>query len=249
MESHQLDRLIEAIQASPKYKSVSSDLVRYIGTQELAKGHNHNLKGAIKATKNKLHQVGGAYQDSAPRYRAWLDKLKQASQPENRKELLAVCKWIMQYHSSTRERLPMLEQFYSTILAGLPPINSVIDVSLGLHPLAIPWMPLAGPAPYYAYDMYQDMTDFLNEWLSLLHVQGYAQACNVIHYFPTQRVYLAFMLKAIPCLEQVDRSADCGSWRPSKPVILSSRSLPPGSAGKKKGMVPNFRARFFKFVE
>jgi len=160
MESHQPDQLIEAILASPKYKSVSSDLVRYIGRQELAK--RHNLKEAIKATNNYLHQVDGAYQDSAPRYRAWLDKLKQASQAKDRKELLAVCKWIMQYHSSTRERLPMLEQFYSTILAGLPPINSVIDIACGLHPLAMPWMPLAGPATYYAHDMYQDMTDFLN---------------------------------------------------------------------------------------
>src|SRR5260221_2680180 len=128
MESHQLDQLIEAIQASSKYKSVSSDLVRYIGTQELVKGHN--LKEAIKATKNKLHQVGGAYQDSAPRYRAWLDKLKQASQAENRKELLAVCKSIMQYHSSTRERLSILEQFYSTILAERAPSNSVIQTAL-----------------------------------------------------------------------------------------------------------------------
>src|SRR5260370_20404554 len=149
MESHQLDQLIEVIQASPKHKSVSSYLVRYIGTQELAKGHN--LKEAIKATKNKLHQVGGAYQDSAPRYRAWLDKLKQASHTENRKELLAVCKWIMQYHSSTRERLPILEQFYSTILAGLPPINSVIDIFCGLQPLAIALLALAVPAPYLSY--------------------------------------------------------------------------------------------------
>src|SRR5258708_35421425 len=118
MESHQLDQLIEAILASRKYTSASSDLVRYIGTQELAKGHN--LKEAIKATKNKLHQVGGAYQDSAPRYRAWLDKLKHASQTENRTELLAVCKWIMQYHSSTRERLPIIDQVSSKVLTALP---------------------------------------------------------------------------------------------------------------------------------
>jgi 16S rRNA (guanine(1405)-N(7))-methyltransferase len=248
MESHQLDQLIEAIQASPKYKSVSSDLVRYIGTQELAKGHNHNLKEAIKATKNKLHQVGGAYQDSAPRYRAWLDKLKQASQTENRKELLAVCEWIMQYHSSTRERLPILEQFYSTILAGLPPINSVIDIACGLHPLAIPWMPLAGPATYYAYDMYQDMTDFLNECLSLLHVQGYAQACNVIHSCPTQRVDLAFMLKAIPCLEQVDRSAGLRLLETVNADYLVVSFPTHSLGGNKKGMVANYEARFYELV-
>src|SRR5215469_12265133 len=114
MEAHQLEQLIEAVLTSSKYKSASSDLVRYIGTQELAKGHN--LKEAIKATNNKLHQVGGAYQDSAPRYTAWLDKLRQASQAENRDQLRDACSWIMQHHSSTRERLPILEEFYSTIL-------------------------------------------------------------------------------------------------------------------------------------
>ncbi len=56
-EHQQLDQLIEAVQASSKYRSISSDFVSYIGTQELAR--RHNLKEAIKATKNKLHQVGG----------------------------------------------------------------------------------------------------------------------------------------------------------------------------------------------
>src|SRR5260370_6649347 len=205
MESHQLDQLIEAILASPKYKSVSSDLVRYIGTQELAKGHN--LKEDIKGAKNKLHQVGGAYQDSAPRYRAWLDKLKQASQTENRKELLAVCQWIMQYHSSTRERLPILEQFYSTILANLPPINSVIDIACGLHPLAIPWMPLSEHVQYFAYDIYEDMIGFLNASLALMPVQASGKVSDVIHSCPMQKVDIAFILKAIPCLEQEDKSA------------------------------------------
>ncbi len=55
--SQQIDRLIEAVLASSKYKSIHIDFIRYIGTQELTR--QHNLKEAIKSTKNKLHQVGG----------------------------------------------------------------------------------------------------------------------------------------------------------------------------------------------
>ena len=63
--SQQIDRLIEAVLASSKYKSIDVDFIKYIGMQELSR--HRNLKQAIKSTKNKLHQVGGAYQTSAPR--------------------------------------------------------------------------------------------------------------------------------------------------------------------------------------
>src|SRR6266571_4208456 len=76
-ESSQLDRLIEAVLASSKYKSICRDFVGNIGSRELAK--RHNLKEAIKATKSKLHQVGGAYFDGEVRYSVWLDEFRQAS--------------------------------------------------------------------------------------------------------------------------------------------------------------------------
>ena len=58
-EHDQLDQLVNAVLASRKYKSISQDLIKNLGSQELAK--HHPLKEAIKATKNKLHQIGGAY--------------------------------------------------------------------------------------------------------------------------------------------------------------------------------------------
>src|SRR2546425_13087818 len=94
----QIDQLVEAVQASSKYKSIGSDFIRNIGTQELAR--RHNLKEAIKSTKNKLHQVGGAYQDTIPRYALWLDQLKHVSRSGNRQHFLDMCKWIMGHHSS-----------------------------------------------------------------------------------------------------------------------------------------------------
>jgi 16S rRNA (guanine(1405)-N(7))-methyltransferase len=244
--SQQIDRLIEAVLASSKYKSVHIDFIRYIGTQELTR--QHNLKDAIKSTKNKLHQVGGAYQTSTPRYSVWLDELKYAKRSGNKAHFLYTCKWIMEHHSSTRERLPVLEQFYSTILADLPPINSVIDVACGLHPLAIPWMPLSEYAQYYAYDIYEDMIGFLNDCIALMPVQGYGKASDVIHNCPAQKVDVAFILKAIPCLEQVDKSAGSRLLETINADHLVVSFPAHSLGGKNKGMATNYETRFYEQV-
>jgi 16S rRNA (guanine(1405)-N(7))-methyltransferase len=244
VESQQVNRLIEAVLASSKYKSIDANFIRYIGMQELS-GHR-NLKEAIKSTKNKLHQVGGAYHTSAPRYSVWLDELKFAKRSGNEDRFLETCKLIMQYHSSTRERLPILEQFYSTIFAHLPPINSVVDIACGLHPLAVPWMPLSEHVQYFAYDIYEDMIGFLNESLALMPVQGFGEVRDVIHSCPTQKVDIAFILKAIPCLEQVDKSAGLRLLETinADHLVISfpARSL----GGKYKGMTANYESRFYK---
>ena len=246
VDSQQVDRLTEAVLASSKYKSIDVDFIRYIGKQELFK--HRNLKEAIKSTKNKLHQVGGAYQTSTPRYVVWLDELKFAKRSGNEEHFLDTCKWIMQNHSSTRERLPILEQFYGTIFANLPPINSIIDIACGLHPLAIPWMPLSEHVQYFAYDIYEDMIGFLNESLALLAVQGFGKVSDVIQSCPTQKVDVAFILKAIPCLEQVDKETGLRLLETinAEHLVVSfpARSL----GGKSKGMIANYESRFYKLV-
>jgi 16S rRNA (guanine(1405)-N(7))-methyltransferase len=246
VESQQVDQLIEAVLASSKYKRIDEDFIRYIGIQELSR--HRNLKEAIKSTKNKLHQVGGAFQTSIPRYAVWLDELKFARRSGNQEHFLDTCKWIMQYHSSTRERLPILEQFYSTLLAHLPPISSVIDVACGLHPLAVPWMSLSEHVQYLAYDIYEDMIDFLNEILALMPVQGAAKVCDVIHSCPTQRVDMAFILKAIPCLEQVDKSAGLRLLETINAAYLVVSFPAHSLGGKNKGMTTNYESRFYKLV-
>ena len=241
-----LDQLLEAVLASSKYRYVDSDFIRSIGAGEL--GKRRNLKEAIKATKNKLHQVGGAYQQDEPRYARWLDELRRATRREERAQVLAVCKDIMSRHASTRERLPLLEDFYSTVLAEIAPVRSVIDIACGLHPLAIPWMPLAEDARYYAYDIYSDMMDFLEACFSCLHVQGQARVCDVIHACPTQRADVAFLLKAIPCLEQVDKNAGLRLLETINADHLVV-SFPAASlGGRNKGMVMNYEAHFVELV-
>ncbi|MFN2208375.1 MAG: 16S rRNA methyltransferase, partial [Candidatus Promineifilaceae bacterium] len=197
-----LDSLAESIAATAKYKNVSPELVRSIGARELAKGQS--FKSAVKATKNKLHQVGSAYQAGRIDYGRPLRMLREADSME---EWRATCCDIMRLHASTRERLPILDHFYETVLADTPAPRRVLDIACGLNPLASSWMPLAEDASYIAYDIYADMMDFLADYLALAGLNGRAEVRDIIHQPPQETADLALLLKTLPCLEQVEKGS------------------------------------------
>ena len=202
MANSDLDALVEAVRASPKYRTVTADLIRHIAARELS-AHG-NLKEAIKATKNKLHQVAGAYLDHTPRYDRWLEELRAG---RDAGELRQACARLMARHASTQERLPILDEFYQTVLAGVPPPRRVADLACGLNPLAIPWMGLPADAEYYAWDVYDDMMAFTQAYFEIAGVNGRAEPRDVLGNPPTDPFDMALLLKALPCLEQLDKQA------------------------------------------
>lgn len=200
-----LEQLVDAVRNSAKYHAVCVEFIRRIGAVELTR--RPRLKEAVKATKNKLHQTAGAYLDSPPPYDRWLTRLREAAQTPQPDKLRSVCQDMMAHHASTRERLPILDTFFHTTLSELGPIRSILDVACGLNPLAIPWMPMAADATYYAYDIYEDMSVFLNQYWGLVGVQGRAWARDIGVYIPPEQIDVALVLKTLPCLEQVDKHA------------------------------------------
>lgn len=242
----ELDRLVKAVLGSPKYATVAPDFIRTIGARELAS--RRNLKEAIKATKNKLHQVGGAYFSGRLDYAAWLAHLRAVYQSGDEAAFRRVCVRLMRHHASTRERLPVLDTFYATALAGLSPIRSVLDVACGLNPLAIPWMGLAPDVEYYACDIYRDMVDFIGGFLALIGIRGCVEVCDLIHTRPPYRVDLALVLKTIPCLEQIDKSAGRRLLETLDAdyllVSFPARSL----GGRDKGMPVNYEKHFRELI-
>ncbi|GCE14290.1 16S rRNA methyltransferase [Tengunoibacter tsumagoiensis] len=238
--------LVQQVLSSSKQRDVSPDLVQTIGAQELAK--RRNLKEALKATKNKLHQIGGAYLDDRSNYAVWLSTLQEALLSGDEQSIKQASSKIMHGHASTRERIPILAQFYTTLLLELPPIHRVLDIACGLNPLAIPWMCLPPHVEYYAYDIYQQMTDFLNTYLSLAHIPGYAETCNVITHCPAQTADVAFILKALPCLEQVDKQASYRLLRQIQARYLIVSFPVQSLGGRGKGMAAFYEAHFRQLV-
>ncbi|NJN55572.1 MAG: 16S rRNA methyltransferase, partial [Anaerolineae bacterium] len=119
-----LGELVTAVTNSPKYRPIAPDLIRRIGAEELAK--RRSLKEAVKGTKNKLASKWAvAYWGTAVEYPKAINQLQTAHGEEFRQ----TCRDLMRRHASTRERLPILDEFYATVLADLPPIHSVVDLA------------------------------------------------------------------------------------------------------------------------
>jgi 16S rRNA (guanine(1405)-N(7))-methyltransferase len=241
----QISRIITAVLSSKDYRFIAPELVQRLARQEAAKGRSE--KETVKAVKNKLHQVGGAYQPGAMHYEAWLEELRQAAgRPA---ELRSVCRSIMQFHASTRERLPALEQFYPAVFAGLPPPRRVLDIACGLNPLALPWMDLPAETEYTAVDIYSDLINFLNGFFEIAGYRGHARLADVIESPPEIDVDLALVLKTIPCLEQIDRQAGKRLLEALTAQFLvvsfPARSL----GGRSKGMVENYEAHFYELIQ
>jgi 16S rRNA (guanine(1405)-N(7))-methyltransferase len=245
--------LIQAVQASQKYAAISEPMIRSIGLRELAA--RRNLKEAIKATKNKLHQVAGAYLDARLPYDEWLALLIAAvtddrqpttdeGRPTTNSALAQACLTIMRHHASTRERLPILERFYATTLASLEPIHSVLDLACGLNPLALAWMPLARDAVYYACDIYADMIAFLNGYFAHTGIRGQARVCDLTAGAPSEQVDLALVLKALPPLDQQAKHAGRDLLRAlnARHILVSFPAHSLGGRGK--GMAENYDQRF-----
>ena len=261
-----LEALVRELQASAKYRHVSEDLIRRLGTRELAA--RRSLKEAVKETKNTLHQIAGAFLDRPPHYDAWLQQLQQAAEQEQtlvpssidsrnsvhpssfilHPSLRPACAAIMDNHASTRERLPLLNTFYAQTLARVAPVRSVLDVCCGLNPLALPWMPLAPNAEYYACDLYGDMMAFLNRVFALMGIQGQAQVCDAAGTPPTQTAHVALLLKALPPLEQSDKTAALRLLQnlQAEHILVSfpTRTL----GGRNKQMGTHYETRFRALV-
>lgn len=252
-----LDQLAAAVRGSGRYRDVAESLIRRVGASELAK--RRGLKEAIKATKSKLHQVAGAYLDE-PRYGAWLAELRAAYEEVDggleaaRERRRGALRRVMARHASTRERLPILDQFYTQTLAGIGPIHSVLDLACGLNPLALGWLPLAADAEYIACDIYGDLMAFLGGYFALeaTHgrpgLRGRAETRDVIAAPPAGHAEVALLLKAIPCLEQSDKDAGERLLRAVRAEHLLVSFPAHSLGGRSKGMLANYEARFHELM-
>lgn len=245
LKSNPLEQLMEAMEESAKYRCIAPDLIRRIGQEELIK--RRSLKEAVKETKNTLHQIAGAYLESTPPYAKWRKALDTVTNsPAERQDLL---RRMMQYHASTRERLPILETFYAVTLADIQPVRSVLDLACGLNPLAVPWMPLAEGFAYHAYDLYSDMMEFLRDWLSEVAVQSDARSADVMATLPDRPTHVAFVLKFLPLLEQRMKEESLSWLRKIQAeyllVSFPTRTL----GGRDVRMAENYEAHFRELVQ
>lgn len=242
-----LEQLISEVRSGRKYMHISTGLVRRLAETSLRKG----LKGkaAVKDIRNKLHQVGGAYFKHVPDYTNLIHELGELPSNFHSESIKRFCSSQMGSHASTAERLPLLADFFQTCLTPIAPITSILDLACGFTPLSIPWMPLSDRFTYYACDIYADMLNFIQAFFTHCQIDGQATVCDLIGKPPSQQAQVAFLLKTIPCLEQVDKQIGL-------PLLESIQadhimvSFPAASlGGRKKGMPAYYRDHFLSLID
>jgi 16S rRNA (guanine(1405)-N(7))-methyltransferase len=247
MADDDLSTLVAAVHSSAKYRTISPDLVAWIGTRELKV--RKSLKMAEKETRSKIHQVATSYISKPLDYIGFTDQLSTLSKDPSHVELKPFCERVMRQHASTMERLPILESFYQEIFSRLPPVHSIIDLGCGLNPLALPWMKASPGVRYLAIDLFQDMMDFIRTLFYKIGIKGTVRTQNLVDRIPTEPSDLAFLLKLIPCLEQLDKNIGIKLLEniPANHLVVS---FPVASlSGRNRGMLQNYEQHFHTLCE
>ena len=105
-------------------------------------------------------------------------------------------------------------------------------------------MPLADDAIYIAYDIYEDMTQFLTAAMQTAGFVGRAETRDVLHAPPDDRADIAFLLKTLPCLDQLEKGAAARLLDTLQATYLLVSYPVSSLGGRHKGMVDTYDAQF-----
>lgn len=241
LEPGEVEQFVAEVQESGKYAQLDEGLVRQIALEELK--NQKDRRSALKTTRTRLHRLAGAFLAPKIDYAKWIDNFRSLPL-EDLEAFKETSKRMQKLHASTQERLPYLDTFYQTCLAPIAPIASILDLACGLNPLALPWMPLKNNCNYYACDVVDPLIGFLNGYFPLSGQTGRAFSCNLLQSIPQQKVQVAFLLKLLPILDQVDprTSSNLLNKVQADHLLISypSKSL----GGRSKGMKQTYSDHF-----
>jgi 16S rRNA (guanine(1405)-N(7))-methyltransferase len=249
----ELDRIVAAVATSKKYRSICADTIRRLAERELAS--RGTVKAAAKATKRRLHQVYGAFEHDFDHEAAY-QRLRHAYELGSDDEIKAACRHVMGQHSSTRERLPILDRFYRNIFAITGQPSLLLDLGCGLNPLALPWMDTVAPQGsgqipgirYVPLDIDTDRVRFLNRYLALAGLEPLARCQDILSHPPEDAADVALLLKMSPTLERQEPGATLGLIEqltaPYVVVSFAVKSL----GGREKGMVEHYQQQFLGWL-
>nr|AIA13108.1 Ribosomal RNA methyltransferase (FmrO) [uncultured bacterium] len=236
-----VSELVTSITNSKKYRSVYPKTIERIVQQAVAKQPNE--KQAQHYARNVLHQVWGAYWGTRPNFKKVWQKFEENIQ-DGMSVQEAVLK-ILVLQSSTRERAPIVTEFYNQIFAITGQPETILDHACGLNPLSFFWMDLPNTTQYQAYDIDIEQIELLNKIAQTTGISNQLTA-TVADIVTDSYGYadVVFLLKTLPCLEQQEKgiSLDILRKQQCKYIVVSYPIKSIG--GKEKGMAAFYTQQF-----
>ncbi|MBI9048077.1 MAG: hypothetical protein JEZ00_01540 [Anaerolineaceae bacterium] len=239
LDASQLDIVVAEICKNENYARMESGIVRKIALQEMSK--RKNLKKVVKAARSKLHQIGTVYLGS-PKPLAFDFSTIPADQKTDIEFQKTWAQPYLENHASTNERFSFLEHFYGTIFERLPEVKMITDLACGMNPLCRPWMPIAPQVEYRACDIFTDGINLINGFFDAFGYSGKANICDLTDKVPDCRDQLVFLLKTLPCLEQIQKGIGRHILSEINAHVLVVSFPSKSLGGKNKGMLEHYDA-------
>ena len=235
------NELVARILKTRKYARLEEELLKRVCARELTR--HARPKEALKAAKNQLHIMYGAFYPEGCHEKAAdiISGLEKAGAADIREGSLA----LLALHTSTRERLPVIADFYAHISRFAPSAKHVLDVGCGFAPFALPFMELAEGAVYEAWDLSFATVELINRFFAVCGMPQGARVGDAFTqpdwagrdnrlYDPSIPVDLALLLKLVPVLEQQRKGLafeiiDC---LPARVIVVSFPIRSLGGRGK-----------------
>ncbi|MEL7370678.1 MAG: hypothetical protein AAFN74_17295 [Myxococcota bacterium] len=162
---------------------------------------------AFDAARKRLHRIRADYLGPMPS-KALLAQVHTAIDQKDTERVQQLCRQILTEHHSMKERLPFIEDFYSTLwqLCGRP--ESIHDLACAMHPFAWPWMGLSNGVQYFAYDNVRGHVDTVAAYLEAEAVAATVEWRDILVDPPSNETDVALFFKMYHCLE--DRRSGAG---------------------------------------
>jgi 16S rRNA (guanine(1405)-N(7))-methyltransferase len=203
--------LAQPILASRKYRDLNLppetviDLIRH--------GLDHGLKPdrAVDDAREKLHNIVAPYLGD-PEYAACEEELNKTGKFSGDEAIREFSLRMLESHASTRERIPVLAEFYQQIFAITGKPHILVDLACAMHPFGHPWMDLPADCRYQSYDLHQPRVDLINHFFGSANISGEAFYGDILLNPPHQPADVAFFFKEAHRFEQRQKGCNRAFW-------------------------------------
>lgn len=242
----EFEQVVAKIKASKKYRSLSEETIRHVLGEEMQ--HHKNLKKSIDPAKKRLHKIWAAYLGE-PDYPSVKKQLQEAFAKGHPDDIKTCCCNILETHSSARERMHLLEGYYSTIFSITGQPTTIVDLACALHPFSFRWMELPKEIQYYATDINQNFVDLINFYFELEGIQPLAEHRDILCNPLPIHCHLAFLFKMYHCLEIRKRGAGMEVLKSVKADWVAISFPSKNLVGQKAAIINNYKPAIEKAAE
>jgi len=234
-----INALVNKISGSRKYHhlAIPPETIRDLIQQAESRGIP--AADIEKVVREKLHNIVAPYLGDPDYEKLKLDLAVLPDHPQS-PILKDWCLSILREHASTRERIPILDEFYSRIFEFTGKPRSILDLACGLNPFSLPWMNLASDDTYHTFDLHQPRIDLIASFLAHIHQQGSATHTDILVHPPRQNADVAFFFKEAHRFDQRQPGINRTFFQ-SVPARFLLVSLPTSSLTGRRSMLDQDR--------